>query len=248
MRSTGEHEGATKRRGRGRRERGPARAGVVTTLRDIVMTIVVAIIISALLKTFLIQSFVIPSESMRDTLEVRDRILVSKLVPAHSALNRGDIIVFEDHENWLPAELRPQPTSSPVLRFLTLVGLRPDDSSGYLAKRVIGLPGDTVECCDSAGRVSVNGQPIDETYLRSGVAPSETTFAVTVPEGKLWVMGDNRPFSLDSRAHRDEEGRGFIAIDDVVGRAFVIVWPLERWTRLSHTDVFDRVPDPASQQ
>lgn len=231
---------------RRRRHHAGARQGisVLVVIREFVMIFVVAVLISALIKTFLIQSFIIPSESMTHTLEVDDRILVSKLVPSVRSLNRGDIVVFEDKQHWLQQNDLVKPTTSPVLRFLTLVGLRPDDSQGYLVKRVIGLPGDTVACCDASQRVTVNGTPIDEPYLHPGAVPSEVDFSVTVPAGSLWVMGDNRQNSLDSRAHRDQPGRGFVPIDDVVGRAFVIMWPVGRWAPLSNTNAFLSVPTP----
>lgn len=218
----------------------------LVVVRETVMIVVVAIAISALIKTFLIQSFVIPSESMRDTLEVSDRILVSKLVPSPRQINRGDVIVFRDSQDWLPPSERQEPSTSPLARFFTAVGLRADDSSNYLVKRAIGLPGDSVACCDAQGRLSVNGTPIDEPYLKPGVVPSEVEFSVSVPPGHLWVMGDNRSNSVDSRAHRDTPGRGFVPIDDVVGRAFVIMWPVTRWAPLSNTDAFTSVP-PATR-
>lgn len=233
---------------RGKRTRRAAAGSgfsLLVMVRETIMIVVVAILISALIKTFLIQSFIIPSESMRDTLEVEDRILVSKLVPELRDINRGDIVVFRDNQNWLPESERRTPSSSPVLKFLSAVGLRPDDSSSYLVKRVIGLPGDTVSCCDAKGRVTVNGQGIDEPYLIAGAQPSEVNFSVVVPKNSLWVMGDNRQNSVDSRAHRESAGRGFVPIDDVVGRAFVIMWPIDRWAPLSNTDAFVSVPDPS---
>ncbi|MDU0968680.1 MAG: signal peptidase I [Actinomycetaceae bacterium] len=215
---------------------------ILVAIREIIMVFVVAILISALIKTFLIQSFEIPSESMRDTLEVGDRILVSKLVPNVRPLNHGDIVVFRDSQDWLPPAERATGPKNDAQRFLTAVGLRPDDSSSYLIKRAIGLPGDQVACCDAKGRVTVNGKAINEPYLRPGVRPSDVEFSVTVPADHIWVMGDNRSNSYDSRAHQETPGRGFVPMDDVVGRAFVILWPVAHWTTLSNTDAFVGVP------
>lgn len=209
-------------------------------VRELFMVVVVAIIISALIKAFLIQAFIIPSESMENTLLVNDRVLVSKLVPDVRQLNRGDIIVFEDTDNWL----NKPPTSSSFgfKRILVTLGLRPDDSENHLIKRVIGLPGDHVQCCDAKGRLVVNGVSITEPYLKPGVKPSEIPFDVHVPPHKLWVMGDNRANSGDSRYHMEDPSHGFVKIKSVTGRAFVIMWPFSRWQTLSNSNAFAAVP------
>jgi len=194
-------------------------------------------------KTFLVQAFFIPSGSMENTLLEDDRVVVSKLTPGPFELDRGDIVVFKDPGGWLPPPVQAEegPVRSAVRDVLTFVGLLPHDSGEHLIKRVIGLPGDTVACCDSAGRVTVNGAPIDETYLFPGNVPSQRTFAKKVPAGSLWVMGDHREISEDSRVH------GFVPESDVVGRAFVLVWPLNRWTGLGRPEsVFAGVPAPAA--
>lgn len=215
--------------------------------REVMMVIIVAIAISALVKTFLIQSFWIPSGSMEDTLQLQDRIFVSKLVPKYRSLNRGDIVVFKDFENWLQTE--PENDNSVghyIGRALSIVGLRPDDSNQYLIKRIIGLPGDHVTCCDSEGHIVVNGQDVDEPYIKPGSAPSDIPFSVIVPQNHIWVMGDNRAGSLDSRAHMNLPSGGFVPIDQVAGRAFVVIWPYEHWKRLNNTDAFSKVPQPRS--
>ncbi|WP_052460745.1 signal peptidase I [Microbacterium gorillae] len=179
---------------------------------------------------------------MSDTLEVNDRVLVNELVPKTVDLERGDIVVFRDPGSWLGVAPATPPT--PAEWFLDLVGLGASDSDEYLIKRVIGLPGDHVVCC-SAGHLTINGVEIDEPYLREAGPASEVAFDVTVPAGHLWVMGDNRNESADSRAHMGTPGGGFVPISDVVGRAFVITWPVERWSLLSdHPDVFADVPKP----
>lgn len=212
-------------------------------IREVLMVIVVAIAISALIKAFLIQAFIIPSESMEDTLMVSDRILVSKLVPRVRQLNRGDIVVFEDSDNWLQTVPDNSPFSIAKTTLIAL-GLRPDDSQNHLIKRVVGLPGDRVQCCDDAGRLVVNGVAIKESYLKPGSQPSEIKFDVTVPDNKLWVLGDNRQNSADSRYHIDDPSGGFVSIQDVTGRAFVIMWPQSRWQTLSNTNAFAAVPSP----
>jgi signal peptidase I len=188
-------------------------------LRDLVIIVVAALIASFLVKAFLVRSFYIPSESMEDTLLVGDRVLVNELVPKVMSLERGDVIVFRDPNAWLGP------------------GQGED-----LIKRVIGLPGDHVACCDAQGRLSVNGHAVDEPYVRLPADVKRVSgedFSVTVPAGRIWVMGDNRYDSADSRIH------GNVPIDDVVGRAFVITWPADRWSVLSRYGAeWDAVPDP----
>ncbi|WP_413319452.1 signal peptidase I [Agrococcus sp. 1P02AA] len=211
--------------------------GVLLFLRDIVVIFLIALLISFLVKTFLIRPFWIPSESMNDTLQVDDRIIVSLLTPTLVPVEHGDVVVFEDPGGWLPEQPHEPETgiAGAVDWFLTFVGLAPEDDHGYLIKRVIGLPGDTVQCCNDFGQLLVNGVPIDEPYLRldqDGQPASSTAFDVTVPEGHLWVLGDNRNHSGDSRVHMDAPGGGFVPMQSVVGRAIVVSWPLERWTWL----------------
>lgn len=217
---------------------------VLRFLRDVLVVVVIALVVAWGVKTFLVRSFYIPSRSMVSTLEVNDRVLVNELVPNVIDVGRGDVVVFKDPGGWLGNAPAYNPT--PVEWALDTVGLGSSDSSQYLIKRVIGLPGDRVVCCDADNRLTVNGEPITETYLREPDMPaSNTIFDVTVPEGKLWVMGDNRNESADSRAHTGSAGGGFVDIDDdVVGRAFVITWPVERWSGLGDfPEVFARVPD-----
>jgi signal peptidase I len=237
-----------------KRERGGSRKrGFALFLRDVALIIVAAIIISFLIKTFLIRSFYIPSESMEDTLLVNDRIIVNQLVPDVTAIERGDVIVFTDPGGWLePVYEAPKDPISGFFEWLgSIVGLTAPDSNDHLIKRVIGLPGDHVTCCNDFGQLSVNGVALDEDpYVRlpDGVTKvSRDDFDVTVPEGSLWVMGDNRWNSRDSRYNRDKPGNGFVPIDDVVGRAILISWPVERWTWLDNYPlVFDGVENDAT--
>jgi len=210
--------------------------------REVLGTVAIALGIAIVIKTFLIQPFYIPSQSMEDTLLVGDRVLVSKLEPGPFELNRGDIAVFVDPGGWLTAEA-PEP--SLLNRALTFVGLLPANSGEHLIKRVVGLPGDTVRCCDPEGRLLVNNQPLDESpYLFPGDSPSSLDFEVVVPEGTVWVMGDHRSVSEDSRYH-DVDGdftAGAVPIDNVVGRAVLVMWPLSRLEWLGVPDgVFDGV-------
>lgn len=231
-------------------ERGSRKKSFVLFLRDVALIVVAAIVISFLIKTFLIRSFYIPSESMEDTLHINDRIIVNQLVPELTAIQRGDVIVFTDPGGWLDPVYSPP--KDPVTGFFewfgSLVGLTAPDSNDHLIKRVIGLPGDRIVCCNDFGQLSVNGVALDESpYVKLSNAVSRVSrddFEATVPEGSLWVMGDNRWNSRDSRYNRDKPGDGFVPIDNVVGRAILISWPIDRWTWLdNYSLVFDGVED-----
>lgn len=232
-------------------------ASLFAFVRDVVVILAIAIVVSFIVKTFLIRSFYIPSASMQTTLmspdgsgSEADRVIVNELVPDIMPISRGDIVVFRDPGGWLAASTTTtslNPFEAGVEWVMSLFGLASPDSTEHLIKRVIGLPGDTIVCCEPTGELTINGTPIVEPYINAnaeGVA-SKRGFTVTVPEGALWVMGDNRTNSGDSRAHVDAPGRGFVGIDDVVGRAFVISWPIDRWSFLSnYPDVFQNVPVP----
>ena len=211
-------------------------------LREIATVVVIAVVLSFLIKTFLFRAFFIPSESMVNTLDVDDRIFVNLLVPEPFALSRGDIVVFRDTKGWLPpAPAKEQGPFTWVQDGLTFVGLLPDNSEQHLVKRVIGLPGDHVVCCDAGGKLTINGTAIDEKYINPAEVPQIRNFDVTVPEGKVWVMGDNRNHSADSRAHMETDG-GFIDLKDLEGKAAVIAWPLNRIKTLdNYPDVFRAV-------
>lgn len=209
-------------------------------VRDILLILLAAIVISFLIKTFLIRSFYIPSGSMENTLLINDRIIVNELEPKLMPIQHGDIVVFRDPGGWLPATSHvaaPNGFAGFVDWALSIVGLTAPDSNDHLIKRVIGLPGDKVVCCNSFGQMTVNGVPLNEKYLLlpTGVTKvSRDDFSVTVPPNSLWVMGDNRYNSADSRYNRDKPGNGFVPFDDVVGRAILISWPIDRWTTLDN--------------
>jgi signal peptidase I len=233
-------------------------SSILGFIRDVVVILAIAIVVSFVVKTFLIRSFFIPSASMQTTLMApdpttgreADRVIVNELVPDVMPISHGDIVVFRDPGGWLPASAAPasmNPIQVGAEWVLSLFGLASPDSNEHLIKRVIGLPGDTVVCCTPTGELTINGTPIIEPYINPNTEgkASAVDFSVTVPEGALWVMGDNRNNSADSRFHPDQPGRGFVGIDDVVGRAFVISWPVSRWTWLSnYPDVFQDVPAP----
>ncbi|MBX3087360.1 MAG: signal peptidase I [Cryobacterium sp.] len=223
--------------------------GIWLFIRDLVIILVAAIVISILIKAFLIRSFYIPSGSMEDTLEINDRIIVNELVPKLTPIQHGDVVVFKDPGGWLNPRNEPEPNwfAGSIDWALSVVGLSAPDSNDHLIKRVIGLPGDTVECCNVFGQMSVNGVPLSEPYLKlpAGVSKaSGTDFKVTVPKDSLWVMGDNRYDSADSRYNTNKPGKGFVPIENVVGKAFVISWPMSRWTWLdNYPTVFAGVED-----
>lgn len=223
-------------------------------VKEIVIVVVLAVVLSLIAKTWLVQTFWIPSASMMSTLVRDDRVLVSKLTPGPFDLERGDIVVFADPGGWLdPSIQSPTPSSGiggAINSTLTWVGLLPEDEGNHLIKRVIGLPGDKVACCSTDGRVTVNGTPITEPYLHPGDAPSDVEFDITVPAGKVWVMGDHRSDSRDSR-YQEGDGDlgkvGSVPIDHIVGRAFAVVWPLNRLTWLGdQQETFGTVPAPSA--
>jgi signal peptidase I len=189
----------------------------------------VAVLVMLLVRGLLVQSFYVPSGSMEPTIEPGDRILVDKLVSGED-LERGDVVVFDGTTTFAAADRRPHQADGLVGRTLasaaSAVGI--DLGEQDFVKRVIGLPGDHVVCCDSSGRLTVNGTAVQEDYLHPGDKPSDLTFDVVVPPGRLWVMGDHRSDSADSRAHLGDPGGGMVRVQDVVGRAVVTFWPLGR--------------------
>jgi signal peptidase I len=201
-----------------------------------VLLLALALGLAIVIKAFFVQAFYIPSGSMNDTLVFNDRILVEKPSYWRSGPSRGDIVVFEDPGEWLGPE-EGQSSATGVASLLEVFGLYP--TGGHLVKRVIGVGGDHVVCCDADGRLTVNGVPLDEAgYLFPGAKPSERSFDVEVPDGYLWVMGDNRASSADSRAHLGDPGGGFVPVGSVVGKVFSVVWPLDHAKILKRPDTF----------
>jgi signal peptidase I len=193
--------------------------------QEMLLLLAVALVLAILIKAFLMQAFYIPSASMNDTLVENDRILVQKVSYWGSAgPERGDVVVFADPGGWLDATESRAP-GNPLAKVLETFGLYP--TGGHLVKRVIGVGGDEVKCCDERGRISVNGVPLNEkSYLARGERPSLIDFDVKVEPGYIWVQGDNRSNSADSRVHLGEPGGGQVPADDVVGKVFAVVWPL----------------------
>jgi signal peptidase I len=208
--------------------------------RDLVVIVVAALALTILLKAFVVQVFSIPSGSMENTLLPGDRILVSKIVYKFRPIARGDIVVFSGAGSW-------DPPAQPASNWLTglwgdainLVGIA-GPQTDYV-KRVIGIPGDHVVCCNTKGQVTVNGVPLSESsFIYPGSAPSLLKFDITVPPGRLWVMGDNRGDSDDSRLRRTDPGGGTIPESAVVGRAFLIIWPFSRVSDLPIPNTFEQ--------
>lgn len=221
----------------------------MSAVRETVVILVTALVLSFLIKTFLVQPFYIPSDSMNDTLLKNDKILVTKFAPGPLDVHRGDIVVFKDPGGWLRDVEAPHraPLAAALNSVATFVGLLPTDAGQHLIKRTIGTPGDTVACCDTSGRLTVNGTAVDEPYLKPGSVPSEMSFSITVPPASLWVMGDNRQDSEDSRFHQGNPGGGSVPMANVVGVAFVKIWPGDRagWLR-NPGSVFAHVPGPVA--
>ena len=196
---------------------------------DIPVTIAVALGVVLLITTFLIKPFSIPSGSMEDTLQVGDRVLVNRAVFKVRDVERGDVVVFDGSGSFVPPQVAPD--RDPITGALVWVGqsfgLVAPDSTDFI-KRVIGTGGDRVTCCDAQGQLTVNGAPLVEDYLFPGDAPSLQPFDVEVPDGMLWVMGDHRSASADSRSHMGDPGGGFVPESSVVGRAMAVVWPISR--------------------
>ncbi|WP_167503508.1 signal peptidase I [Streptomyces malaysiensis] len=222
-----------------------------SAVKEIPILVGVALVIALVLKTFLVQAFVIPSGSMEQTIRIGDRVLVDKFTPWFgSKPERGDVVVFKDPGGWLDDERKPPKDDPPVIKqgkeFLTFIGLLPSSDEQDLIKRVVAVGGDTVACCDANGKVTVNGTPLNEPYLHPGNPPSQRQFKVTVPQGRMFVMGDHRSNSADSRVHLDEPYQGTVPDNMVVGRAVVIAWPFGHMRRLEEPGTYASVKDAPS--
>ncbi|MGX1543147.1 signal peptidase I [Streptomyces adustus] len=212
--------------------------------KELPILIGIALVLALLIKTFLVQAFSIPSDSMQDTLQQGDRVLVDKLTPWFgSKPERGEVVVFHDPDDWLAGE----PTANPnaLQTVLSWIGLMPSAEEKDLIKRVIGVGGDTVEC-KGTGPLTVNGKPLDDkSFVYPGNTPCTVDdvggqFKVKVPEGYIWVMGDHRQNSRDSRYNQSDKNHGMVPVDKVVGRAIVKAWPITRWGTLPIPDTFDQ--------
>ncbi|CAN2191723.1 LepB Signal peptidase I [Candidatus Nanopelagicaceae bacterium] len=199
-----------------------------SVLREFPILVIVALAVSLLIKTFLVQFFYIPSGSMENTLQIQDRVAVNKIPFISGSINRGDVVVFRDPANWLPEpyENAENKVVAKIKEGLVAVGVLPNPAKQYLVKRVIGVAGDQIICC-SNGKLTINGKETNEPYIFAGNKPSDLDFNVTVPEGKVWVMGDHRGSSADSRYHQDDVNNGFVPVEKVTGRVFAIIWPVK---------------------
>ena len=210
-------------------------------LKELPILVVVALVVSLFIKSFLVQFFYIPSGSMENTLQVKDRVAVNKVPFISKSIERGDVVVFRDPDNWLP-EIVDYSTNKYVAKAksaLVAVGVLPNPTKQYLVKRVIGVGGDRVVCCTKDGNLSVNDVEIIEPYIFAGNKPSEMNFDVTVPKGKLWVMGDHRGASADSRYHQEDINNGFVPESKVSGRVVGVIWPFKNITYIPRVDLLN---------
>lgn len=190
---------------------------------------VICTVFLLLFSNFVAQPFLIPSRSMEPTFEVGDRVLVNKLAYRFGDVpRRGDLVVFDGTGSFVPERPDDNPIGEAVHGAASALGLAEPSDSDFV-KRVVGVGGDDVVCCDAGGRVRVNGAPLDEPYLYPGDAPSQVPFRIVVPLGTLWVMGDHRSQSRDSRDHLGQPGGGMVPVEKVIGRADWIGWPVSRW-------------------
>src|SRR4051812_33742146 len=236
---TADH-GASSGRSRRRKE---AKKG--SLLRELPVLLLIAFVLALVVKTFFVQAFFIPSGSMEQTLHgctgcTGDRVLVNKVPYWFGEPEPGEIVVFKGPDTWTPEVSVAEPSnwfSGALLWLGRTVGVAPPSEDDFV-KRVIATEGQTVQCCDDQGRVTVDGQPLDEPYIFENTPIESRAFGpVTVPKGRLWVMGDHRSASADSKAHIGDRYSGTIGVDDVIGKAAVIVWPVSRFTFLGSPDI-----------
>ena len=205
-------------------------------LRELPILVILALLVSLLIKSFLVQFFYIPSGSMENTLQIRDRVAVNRIPFIGDNVSRGDVIVFRDPAGWLPeadSDSGNRVTNA-IREGLVIVGVVPNPAKQYLVKRVIGVAGDKVVAKDEV--LTINGKPTNEPYIFSGNTPSDTDFNITVPEGKVWVMGDHRGASADSRFHQDDVNNGMVPVEKITGRVVATIWPFERVGFISSQD------------
>ena len=196
-------------------------------IKEVVIILVVALGLSFVVRTFIVQAFYVPSQSMEATLMPNDRILASKLSTRFGGVDRGQIVVFRDPGDWLDAAQKKSPGG--LAGILEWVGLLPSNTGDDLVKRVIGVGGDHVRCCSTDGRIVLNGVPLTEPYIKPGDTTDDVRFDVTVPQDRIFVMGDNRNASADSRYHLNDN-QGTVPVDNVVDRVVLTVWPLSAFS------------------
>jgi signal peptidase I len=205
-------------------------------LRELPILVILALLVSLLIKSFLVQFFYIPSGSMENTLQIRDRVAVNRVPFIGNNVSRGDVIVFRDPAGWLPeaSSVSGNRVTNAIREGLVIVGVIPNPAKQYLVKRVIGVAGDKVVAKDQV--LTINGKPTYEPYIFAGNTPSDTDFNITVPEGKVWVMGDHRGASGDSRVHQDDVNNGMVPVEKITGRVIATIWPLSQIGLISSQD------------
>ena len=205
-------------------------------LRELPILVILALLVSLLIKSFLVQFFYIPSGSMENTLQIKDRVAVNRVPFIGNDINRGDVIVFRDPAGWLPdaSTASGNGVTNKIREGLVLVGIVPNPAKQYLVKRVIGVAGDNVVAKDQV--LTINGKPTNEPYIFAGNSPSDTDFNITVPEGKVWVMGDHRGASGDSRVHQDDVNNGMVPVEKITGRVIATIWPIKQIGFISSQD------------
>ena len=217
-------------------------------LKEFPFLIVVALVVSLFIKTFIVQFFFIPSGSMENTLQIDDRVAVNRIPFISNNIKRGDVVVFRDPDNWLPAaDIETAPfVIAKAKAALVEVGVLPNPAKQYLVKRVVGVAGDRVICCTTTGKITVNGQEMVEPYIYAGNVPSDMNFDVTVPKDKLWVMGDHRGASADSRYHQEDINKGFVPLNRVTGRVLAVIWPIKNFSLVPNVDALNQ-PAPKTK-
>lgn len=205
-------------------------------LRELPILVILALLVSLLIKSFLVQFFYIPSGSMENTLQIKDRVAVNRVPFLGNDISRGDVIVFRDPAGWLPeaSSVTGNGITNAIREGLVLVGIVPNPAKQYLVKRVIGVAGDNVVAKDQV--LTINGKPTNEPYIFAGNSPSDTDFNITVPEGKVWVMGDHRGASGDSRVHQDDVNNGMVPVEKITGRVIATIWPIKQIGFISSQD------------
>jgi signal peptidase I len=207
-------------------KRQPGRTG----WRFAFLALFLAVVVSGLIRSLWLDVYFIPSDSMEPVLEDGDRILVSRTDFDNEPIRRGDIVVFDGRGSFAPLNSGKGPVLDSVTAAAQWLGLAGSDTT--YVKRVIGLPGDTVICCDAGGKITVNGTALEEPYLFPGDKPSTQVFTAVVPEGRLWLLGDHRSVSADSRSLLGAPGGGMVPLSRVIGRPVQIVWPLDRFAEV----------------
>lgn len=211
-----------------------SRGGAGAFLREVGIVLLCALVLSVIVRTFLVQAFYVPSQSMENTLLPNDRILASKITTRFAGVGRGEVVVFKDPGGWLP---QTQVQVNPVQRLFEFIGILPSSSGDDLVKRVIGIAGDHVMCCDAQQRIVLNGVSLDEPFIKPGAGTDQVSFDVVVPADGLFVMGDNRAESADSRYHL-AVNNGAVPTTDVVGKVVLKVWPLDQFSTVGVPEVF----------